>query len=230
LQVAYFPRTVLTGAIGAIGVSLFIFGLQLSLPPLSDPLTLKSARLLLFDHSRLGIFVASVLPAVLLFLSIHLSPFERLSRGATQHALYIPVYLLFTAAIFWITVAALGHANEAGMKMLAHRGWLFAIDESTQSQHGIGRAWMYWTLFDLNNIQWHAMKGSIADLLLLVLIGVVSLPLYVPMLSSALDVPSYNMDREFLVHAVSNILSGIVGTLPNLIVCATSPTMRASRF
>jgi hypothetical protein len=166
----------------------------------------------------LGIFFASVLPALVLSLSTRSSLIERLSRGATRHALYVPAYLLITAATFWITVAALGHANKEGMAMLARRGWLFVIEESTQRQHGIGRAWMYWTLFDLDKIEWHAMKGAVADIVLLVVIGVLNLPLFIPMLAFALDVPSYDMDREFLGHGAANILAGLVGTLPNLVV------------
>ena len=222
MQVAYFPRTVLTGAIGAIGVSLFVLGLELSLPASSGPLTLKSAWLVLFNRSHLGIFLASVLPAVFLSLSTHSTLIERLSRGATQHALYVPAYLLITAAAFWVAVAALGLANEEGMQMLARRGWLFMIEESAQNPQDIGRAWMYWKLFDWDKVEWHAMKGAVVDIVLLVVIGVLNLPLFIPMLAFALDVPSYDMDHEFLGHGVANILAGVVGTLPNLVVCLTS--------
>ncbi|KAJ7340708.1 hypothetical protein DFH08DRAFT_875060 [Mycena albidolilacea] len=216
--VEYFPRTVLTGAIGAIGVSLFILGLGLTFPPLSDPLTLSSGGRLLFAHNHVGLLFASFLPAFFLSISTRSTVLGRWTRGATQHALYVPVYVLGVAGVFWAVVAGTGQANAAGMADLASQGWLFTVEASIEEQHGIGEAWIYWRLFDFSKTEWHAMKDATLNIVLLVVIGVFNLPIYVPALALALDIPSYSMDHELLGHGASNILAGMLGTLPNLVV------------
>lgn len=53
--------------------------------------------------------------------------------------------------------------------------------------------------------------------MLLVVIGVLNLPIYVPALGSSLDV-SVNMNHEFMGQGVANILAGLAGTVPNILV------------
>lgn len=62
------------------------------------------------------------------------------------------------------------------------------------------------------------MTEAIQDIVLLVVIGVLNLPIYIPSMALALDVPAYNMNHELLGHRSSNILAGVLGTVPNLVV------------
>ena len=62
------------------------------------------------------------------------------------------------------------------------------------------------------------MTGAIQDIVLLVIIGVLNLPIYIPSMALVLDVPTYNMNHELLGHGASNILAGVLGTVPNLVV------------
>ena len=62
------------------------------------------------------------------------------------------------------------------------------------------------------------MTAAIEDIVLLVVIGVLNLPIYIPTMALTLDVSQYDMDHEFLGHGVSNIMAGAVGTIPNLVV------------
>lgn len=61
----------------------------------------------------------------------------------SQHAYYIPLYLLLIPILFWITIAGLKHTDRAGIEMLVRTGWLFGIDDSVKTQSGLGSAWVY---------------------------------------------------------------------------------------
>jgi SulP family sulfate permease len=101
------------------------------------------------------------------------------------------MYVLGVAGVFWAVVAGTGQANAVGMAELASQGWLFNVEASIREQHGIGEAWIYWRLFDFSKTEWHAMKDATLNIVLLVVIGVFNLPIYVPALALALDIPSY---------------------------------------
>ncbi|KAJ7247016.1 sulfate transporter family-domain-containing protein [Mycena rebaudengoi] len=194
--VAYFPQTVLTGAIGAIGVSLFILGLALPYPPESPALSLSNAASMLFDRSHLTLLAASFLPAFILSVSLRSQ-----TRGLVSNAYYVPVYLLSMPAIFWITVKA----GKFSKDFLISTGWLFRVEVSYTSSAPIVANWNYWTLFDFR-----------LNIVLLVVIGVLNLPIYVPSLAFTLDM-AYDMNHELLGQGAANILAGVFGTVPNVL-------------
>ena len=216
-QVAYFPRPVLTGTIGAIGVSLFILGLGLPLPPLSSTITISNADTVLFGVSHLGLLFASCGPAFFLSFSIRSEFLRRCSFGKTQHPYYIPLYFLLIPIVFWIAVAGIQDSDRVGMDILVEKGWLFGVDDSVKQQSGIGSAWVYWTLFDFSKVDLHALKNATTNIVLLVVIGVLNLPIYVPALGSSLGIP-VNMDHEFMGQGIANVFAGLAGTVPNILV------------
>ncbi|KAJ6459182.1 hypothetical protein C8R47DRAFT_1162310 [Mycena vitilis] len=136
----------------------------------------------------------------------------RLTRGATRSPYYVSVFLLFIPAVFWIAVRARGIPHEH----LVATGWLFTVDSVSSSPAALVASWNYWTLFDFNAIEWTAVKSAIQNIVLLVVIGVLNLPIYVPTLAFTLDV-SYDMNHELLGQAAGNIFAGIVGTVPNIL-------------
>ncbi|KAF7374116.1 Sulfate transporter [Mycena sanguinolenta] len=212
--VAYFPQTVLTGAIGAIGVSLFILGLELPFPSSNSPLSLSNAVSELLAKQHLGLLAATFFPALFLSVSLRSRYIELWTRGLVRSAFYIPIYLLIIPTVFWIAVPALGISKQS----LVATGWLFSVDSETitSSSSGFVASWNYWTLFDFRLVQWWSLKSAIQNLVLLVVIGVLNLPIYVPTLAFTLDV-SYDMNYELFGQGAANILAGLVGTVPNII-------------
>ncbi|KAF9237006.1 sulfate transporter family-domain-containing protein [Melanogaster broomeanus] len=199
--VEYFPRTVLMGTIGAIGLSLFLLGLELTLPSTAGTLTLSSAGAVLFSRIHTPLLLSSFVPALFLSVSIRMPALSKATRGFTDHALYVPVYMFFIAGLFWTVAAGAGYANVDGMTRLSSDGWLFTVEES---------------------VEWSAMSAAIENIVLLVVIGVLNLPIYIPAMALVLDVPSYNMNHELIGHGVSNIFAGAVGTIPNLVVLSNT--------
>ena len=128
--------------------------------------------------------------------------------------------------VFWITVSILHKTNGTGMDILVEKGWLFGVNFSAKRQAGIGRAWVYWTLFDFSKVDLHALKNAATNIVLLVVIGVLNLSIYVPALGSSLGV-SVNMNHEFFGQGVANVLAGLAGTVPNILVSLLSSLPKA---
>ena len=196
--------------------------MELPLPPSAPPLSLSTAREVLFNRSHIALLFASLLPAVFLSISIRIQWLAKVTRNFTEHALYVPVYIFVITGVFWAVVGGQGLANVSGMESLASQGWLFTVDDSVWHQEGVGMSWNYWSQFNFSLVKWSAMAAAIQDIVLLVIIGVLNLPIYVPALALALDEPSYHMNHEFLGHSASNLLAGVVGTVPNLVVMSNS--------
>lgn len=125
---------------------------------------------------------------------------------------------MIISGTFWAVAAGKGYSTAEGMERLSATGWLFTVEESVRHQRGLGRSWDYWSLFNFKRVEWHAMTAAIENIVLVVVIGVLNLPIYIPAMALSLDVPSYNMNHELLGHGISNIFAGVIGTIPNLVV------------
>ncbi|KAJ7036917.1 hypothetical protein C8F04DRAFT_457262 [Mycena alexandri] len=209
--VAYFPQTVLTGAVGAIGLSLFVLGLGLPLSPSATPLALSNVASTLFYKGHLGILAASFFPALILAVTLRSRYVELWTRGFSRSPYYVPVCMFTVLCVFWIVVRSLKIRHEH----LITAGWLFAVHPATSSS-ALVASWNYWALFNFKLVEWWAFKSAIQNLVLSVVIGVLNLPIYVPTIAFTLDM-SYDMDHELLGQGVGNIFAGLVGTIPNII-------------
>ncbi|KAJ7066215.1 hypothetical protein C8F01DRAFT_1346317 [Mycena amicta] len=210
-QVAYFPQTVLTGAIGAIGVSLFILGLELPFPSNAPALSLSNAASTLFATRHLGILAASFFPALILAIFLRARSVEVATRGLVRSAFFIPIFLLVIPIVFWVVVRARGIPQEE----LIATGWLFTVEKASGPSDLVA-GWNYWALFDFKLVEWRALKSATQNIVLLCVLGILNLPIFVPTLAFTLDV-SYDMNYELLGQGVANILTGAVGSVPNIL-------------
>ena len=191
--------------------------MELPLPVSSPPLTLSSIQPVLFNQEHLPLLFASIIPAFLLSISIRSSILKRCTFGATKHAYYIPIYIILIPIIFWIIVGILGKANAAGMAMLVQKGWLFEIQDPVGRQVRFEHSWNYWSLFDFSRVKRHALTSATTNILLVVGIGLLNVPIYVPALGLSLGLPVH-MNHEFIGQGAANILAGLAGTVPNIVV------------
>lgn len=197
-----------------------MLGFELAIPVNNPELKLSNAGIL-FTTEHVPVLLASILPSIVLIVTLRLKSLARLTKGWTENALYVPWFVLTVAAIFWIVVGAKGQANAQGMTQLSSQGWLFALQQPI-SGHGLGTSWNYWNLFDFRLVAWSAIPHAAKNIALVVIIGVLNLPIWVPALGMVLKEPHFDVDRELLGHGISNIISGAVGTLPNLVVLSFS--------
>jgi MFS superfamily sulfate permease-like transporter len=197
---------------GAVGVSLFLVGLEVTLPPGSPHLSFST----LFANSHLPLFATSAVPAMWLSMTTRFAVFKdyRLTKNLTQHPLYIPLFCFAVASIFWIVVTACGDIDR---ESLATNGWLFMAN--LNPQHATATSvWNYWRLFNFTKVEWRAISAGVRDIVLLVFIGSLSLPIFASAAALEVEVSKFSMNQELLGHGISNVVSGAFGTLPNLIV------------
>lgn len=203
-------------------MSLFALGLELTLPPATDDAASSPMQNVLFTAERIPLLATTILPTIVLCVSMRSERLSKLTKGLTEHSMYVPAYVISIAVLFWIIVTIQGSANDRGMEALAAKGWLFTVQKSSGNSSGLEPAWNYWQLFDFHLIEWSAMGAAVQNILLLLIIGVLNLPIFIPAMGVMLDEPSYNMNWELIGHGLSNLFSGAVGSLPNLVVLANS--------
>lgn len=202
-------------------MSLFTLGLGLCIPPAQGSLTLHNARALLFSPQHAPLLVASCAPAMIISVSTRWTLVSRITKGFPDSAYFVPFVLGLVPTIFWITVAGLGLATHAGMDSLASSGWLFQLRQgSATNLKSLENDWNYWALFDFHRVAWHAIGNAAVNLVLVVVIGVLNLPVYVPALGLALQEPVH-MNHELIGQGLANILGGCIGTAPNILVSKT---------
>lgn len=191
--------------------------------PRSSQITLRG----LFARGHLPLLAASLLPAVIVFVSSHLgSKLLGRAKKVARHALYLPSFCIVVAIAFWVVVTITGTTDIKG---LASAGWLFAVD--TQREPPIvAQAWSYWSLFDFSRVEWRAIVSVLSHVALLVVVGALSLPVLTPLIASewrqqlsreqgTMPVAlSFDINREFFAHALSNVASAASGALPNMVV------------
>lgn len=123
------------------------------------------------------------------------------------------------AGIFWLVAAACGNTS---MQQLASAGWLFTSEHNT-TQSTATPEWDYWALFDFKKMEWRALSAGIRDILLLVLIGALSLPIFASAAALEWGGSDHSMNHEFVGHGISNTIAGAIGALPNLFVSVLAP-------
>lgn len=121
--------------------------------------------------------------------------------------------------LFWIVVGAIGLSKLGGLDALAEQAWLFgtgSVTKTAAQKTSLGDALNYWSMFNFKLVDMSALGNAATNFVLLVVIGVLNLPVYVPALALALDVP-YSMNHELIGQGAANILAGCVGSVPNVL-------------
>lgn len=92
----YFPHSVLTGIAGGIGVHLFVMGFEIVQPAAHPHLRWDTLGEQLFSARQLPLTLVTVLPAVVIYLTVHFKLCTRLPWGDKIHELCIPGIIPFT--------------------------------------------------------------------------------------------------------------------------------------
>ncbi|KAJ6192172.1 hypothetical protein J3E72DRAFT_273532 [Bipolaris maydis] len=91
--------------------------------------------------------------------------------------------------------------KDASMKKLVSAGWLFSV-EHRSTQATAAAEWDYWALFNFNKVEWYALSAGIRDIILLVLIGALSLPIFASEALLERGKSDNSMNHEFVGHDV----------------------------
>lgn len=232
--IAYFPDTVLVGALGAIGLSLFLSGFEVTRRT-SFEWTSEFFRAL-FVSSAMPVTVCSLALTIALCCGVRVKKIDSAikphwttafwkrvgweMRRMCSSSFFVPLSLLLVGVFFWIVAGASGQS----MEQLESNHWLFTHVPPNTSFASRMQFYEFWFLFNFKIVRWDAIKSVMVEIIVLVIIGAINLPIYYPTLREQLpNVPrSATIKREFIGHGIANLVSGLCGSLPNLIVMSNT--------
>ncbi|KAH9023183.1 sulfate transporter family-domain-containing protein [Lactarius pseudohatsudake] len=196
--IGFFPRHILVGCIGGVGVFLIITGLNVATRLQDDEFSLSLDTLFFFLRgSNFALWAPAFVLAALL----------RVITSRWHHQLILPTYFLIIPALFYIVVLSAG----LDLDLLRRERWLFQIARSEEKWY------QFYTYFDLTKTRWGPLWATLPTQFALLFFNVLHPPLNVPALAVSLDC-DVDTNKELIAHGYSNFLAGIVGTVPNYLV------------
>lgn len=199
--IGFFPRHILVGCIGGVGVFLLQTGFMVSMHFSEDELTFNWRTLdtLLHNPHNIALWAVPLALAILL----------RLITARWNHQLIFPVYFLLIPLIFY-TIA---FTSNLELSTLRKAGWLFDLSGGNHS----GPWYKFYTYYDLNAIKFGPLWKTLPTQFALLFFNILHPPLNVPALAVSLD-EDINTNKELVAHGYSNLLAGLFGTVPNYLV------------
>ncbi|KAL7411289.1 sulfate transporter family-domain-containing protein [Mrakia frigida] len=195
--VGFFPRHILVGCIGGVGVFLIETGLEVAAGIEGEGIKL--------DHETFVALFGSFHQIALWSTPLLLALTFRLINMRWNHELVLPIYFLVIPVLFYIVIAIIG----VDFPTLRNTGWVFDVGE-------VSKPWYtFYTLFDFKLTDWDAFWACFPTQLALVFFGILHVPLNVPSLGVSLNEDNVKLDRELVAHGFSNMLAGCFGTVPN---------------
>ncbi|KAJ8330548.1 hypothetical protein O5D80_001526 [Batrachochytrium dendrobatidis] len=198
--IQFFPRHILIGCIGGIGLFLIFTGIEVT-SDIKQEFTL-SYLYRIFELSAFKLWGTSLAIALLL-------------KTIQQHVNYnllIPIFYTCVPIVFYTITFAMGLSIET----LRAEHWLFDLPNSSEMPY-----WTYLTYFDFGVVNWRAVALTIPTQLALIFFGILHVPINVPALaiSTKQDV---DLSWEIIGHGLTNIGAGLLGAPQNYLVYSNS--------
>ncbi|KAI0795819.1 sulfate transporter family-domain-containing protein [Abortiporus biennis] len=198
--IGFFPRHILVGCIGGVGVFLIVTGLCVCTGLSDDDFT--------FTLPTLKFFFLNAYNLLLWFLPFALAILLRMITSKWKHQLIFPLYFILIPFIFYFVVLC----ARINLDSLRHTGWLFDMDTSQN-----GPWYLFYTFFDFKRTNWGALWATLPTQFALLFFNILHPPLNVPALAVSLN-HDVDTDKELVAHGYSNLLAGALGTVPNYLV------------
>ncbi|EIM84807.1 uncharacterized protein STEHIDRAFT_60168 [Stereum hirsutum FP-91666 SS1] len=202
--IGFFPRHILVGCIGGVGVFLVITGLTVCtrMPDDDFELNLATLSFLFLNLKNLILWVPAFLLATILRLIT--------SRFTIWHEAYSLSFwtdFIIIPAVFYIVVLAAG----LDLDVLRKAGWIFDVGASEEKWY------QFYTYFDLKSIRWGPLWDTLPTQFALLFFNILHPPLNVPALAVSLN-EDVDTNKELVAHGYSNLIAGFVGSVPNYLV------------
>lgn len=204
--IGYFPRHILVGCIGGVGVFLVETGLAVTA-------RLEGEEGFKYNMATLRALTANATVMAQWFCPLGLALLLQAITARWHHPLIMPLYFLVILVVFY-TVAFLFGAT---MKTLWDQGWVFDIQHLANAPF-----YRFYTYFDFYHVSWEALWATLPTQMALVFFGILHVPLNVPALGVTLNEDNVDTDQELVAHGISNICAGLLGTVPNYLCYVNS--------
>ncbi|EAU83619.2 vacuole protein [Coprinopsis cinerea okayama7 len=198
--VGFFPRHILVGCIGGVGVFLILTGFAVALRVPDDELTfsLETLRFMFLDTHNLVLWLLPLGMAVLL----------RVVTQRWHHQLIFPIYFMAIPVLFYVVVLV----ARMDLSQLRTEGWLFDIADSAHEPW-----YQFYSYLDFRLVHFAPLWSTLPTQFALLFFNILHPPLNVPALAVSLDM-DVDSNKELVAHGYSNLLSGLLASVPNYLV------------
>ncbi|WFD30556.1 hypothetical protein MSPP1_001577 [Malassezia sp. CBS 17886] len=205
--ISYFPRHILVGCIGGVGVFLVETGLAVAGH-------IESEGGLQYNFGTLHQLTLSAAVIAQWTVPLGLAFLLNAVTARIHHPLVFPMCFLAIPLVFYaVAFGALG----CDLPSLREQGWVFNISTPAQTPF-----WHYYTYFDFRKTSWRALWETMPTQMALVFFGILHVPLNVPALGVSVSEDNVDTDRELVAHGISNLAAGMLGTVPNYLCYVNS--------
>ncbi|PWN44571.1 hypothetical protein IE81DRAFT_310490 [Ceraceosorus guamensis] len=205
--IGFFPRHILVGCIGGVGVFLIETGMEVAGQ-------LKSEGGFNWDLPTFQYFTQSWDMVAHWAPALGLAILLRLITARFHHPLIFPAYFLVLPVLFYAFVVGAGRQT---LPFLRDHGWVFDIGDAGNTPF-----WRFYTYFDFRKTSLTALWSTMPTQLALTFFSILHVPLNVPALAVSVGEDNLDTDRELVAHGVSNILAGLLGSVPNYLCYVNS--------
>lgn len=201
--VNFFPHSILTGCIGGVGIFLFLTGIEVS-ARLDGNLELSAEVFKkLFSPDTVPLWIPPLVLAILLLTIKHF--YDR--------PWLVPAYYIAITAIFYIITTAVPSIT---MTDLRQNGWVFEAPAAGVPFYN------FYSHYRFALVDWGAIWKTVPSQLALTFFGILHVPINVPNLAMVVQEDNVSINRELIMHGISNTLSGAVGSIQNYLVFVNS--------
>jgi len=201
--VSFFPHSILTGCIGGVGIFLFLTGvevtarldgnLDLNLPTLKTLIQAQSIMLWL--------------PPLVLAISL------LLIKRYYDRPWLVPTFYISITVIFYIITTAIPSIT---MESLRNHGWVFEAPASDAPFYH------FYSYYQFKLVDWTAVWKTVPTQLALTFFGILHVPINLPNLALVVQEDNVGVDRELILHGISNTLSALMGSIQNYLCFVNS--------
>eukprot|EP00551_Chaetoceros_affinis_P009596 CAMPEP_0203676618 /NCGR_PEP_ID=MMETSP0090-20130426/25110_1 /ASSEMBLY_ACC=CAM_ASM_001088 /TAXON_ID=426623 /ORGANISM="Chaetoceros affinis, Strain CCMP159" /LENGTH=1010 /DNA_ID=CAMNT_0050543211 /DNA_START=44 /DNA_END=3076 /DNA_ORIENTATION=- len=219
----FFPKNVLMGLIGGIGIFIAKTGIEVTI---NSVFSIEGAFVQHFN-----------LLSVVIFFELLLRVLEKLNRnketGKPLFTLLAPIYFCSITPIFYISLWVIGYKVEDAenngyfFPRLAEDGCTSSEKSGNCSSSSSGPFASFlestifskdvldmWTAIDFSVVSWSAISASIPTLVAITIFSLIHVPINIPAFAISTNT-EYDMNNELIAHGYSNCISGCFGGLQN---------------
>lgn len=116
-------------------------------------------------------------------------------------------------AVFYIVTTAVPSIH---MSDLRSHGWVFEAPASGVPFYN------FYSYYKFSIVDWKAVIATIPSQLALTFFGILHVPINVPNLAMVVQEDNVSINRELIMHGISNTISGAIGSIQNYLVFVNS--------
>ncbi|ODQ66852.1 hypothetical protein NADFUDRAFT_23559 [Nadsonia fulvescens var. elongata DSM 6958] len=201
--IGFFPKHILVGCIGGVGIFLVLTGFEVSS---------RMSGSFEFSYETISYMLQKevwpmwLTPLALAFLLLKI-------QHVWKSQFVVPLYFLAIFVLFHFLLAVVPFWNHEAARKL---GWLFEPPTSNEPWYH------FYVYFNFENIDFSALMRTIPAMFALTFFGILHVPINVPSLANSIGEDHINLDRELMAHGLSNTLSGLCGSIQNYLVYTNS--------